>query len=176
MASWFEKLLPSFIRKGATKKSTIPEGLWQSCSACNNILYVPELEANLYVCIKCDHHIRLGARKRLELFLDTTGTKEISEFKSPKDWLKFKDTKTYKERINSAEKTSNETEALVVMEGTINKLPLVAAAFEFRFMGGSMGSVVGQKFVEGINHALSNQLPFVSVSYTHLTLPTIYSV
>ena len=84
----------------------------------------------------------------MELFLDTTGTKEISEFKSPKDWLKFKDTKTYKERINSAEKTSNETEALVVMEGTINKLPLVAAAFEFRFMGGSMGSVVGQKFVE----------------------------
>ncbi len=164
MASWFEKLLPSFIRKGTTKKSTIPEGLWQSCSACNNILYVPELEANLYVCTKCDHHIRLGARKRLELFLDTTGTKEISEFKSPKDWLKFKDTKTYKERINSAEKTSNETEALVVMEGTINKLPLVAAAFEFRFMGGSMGSVVGQKFVEGINHALSNQLPFVCFS------------
>ena len=96
MASWFEKLLPSFIRKGTTKKSTIPEGLWQSCSACNNILYVPELEANLYVCTKCDHHIRLGARKRLELFLDTTGTKEISEFKSAKDWLKFKDTKTYK--------------------------------------------------------------------------------
>ena len=164
MASWFEKLLPSFIRKGTTKKSTIPEGLWQSCSACNNILYVPELEANLYVCTKCDHHIRLGARKRLELFLDTTGTKEISEFKSPKDWLKFKDTKTYKERINSAEKTSNETEALVVMEGTINRLALVAAAFEFRFMGGSMGSVVGQKFVEGTNHALSNQLPLVCFS------------
>ena len=164
MASWFEKLLPSFIRKGTTKKSTIPEGLWQSCSACNNILYVPELEANLYVCTKCDHHIRLGARKRLELFLDTAGIKEISESKSPKDWLKFKDTKTYKERINAAEKTSNESEALVVMEGTVNKLPLVAAAFEFRFMGGSMGSVVGQKFVEGINHALFNKLPFVCFS------------
>ena len=161
MANWFEKILPSFIRKGTTKKSSIPEGLWQSCSACNNILYVPELEANLYVCTKCDHHIRLGARKRLELFLDTTGTKEISESKSPKDWLKFKDTKTYKERINSAEKASNESEALIVMEGTVNKLPLVAAAFEFRFMGGSMGSVVGQKFVEAVNHALSNQLPFV---------------
>ena len=164
MASWFEKLLPSFIRKGTTKKSTIPEGLWQSCTACNNILYVPELEANLYVCTKCDHHIRLGARKRLELFLDNLGTKEISENKSPKDWLKFKDTKTYKERINSAEKTSNESEALIVMEGTINKLPLVAAAFEFRFMGGSMGSVVGQKFVEAVNHALTHQLPFVCFS------------
>ena len=164
MASWFEKLLPSFIRKGTTKKSTIPEGLWQSCPACNNILYVPELEANLYVCTKCDHHIRLGARKRLELFLDNLGSKEISENKSPKDWLKFKDTKTYKERINSAEKTSNESEALIVMEGTINKLPLVAAAFEFRFMGGSMGSVVGQKFVEAVNHALTHQLPFVCFS------------
>ena len=164
MASWFEKLLPSFIRKGTTKKSTIPEGLWQSCTACNNILYVPELEANLYVCTKCDHHIRLGARKRLELFLDNLGTKEISENKSPKDWLRFKDTKTYKERINSAEKTSNESEALIVMEGTINKLPLVAAAFEFRFMGGSMGSVVGQKFVEAVNHALTHQLPFVCFS------------
>ena len=164
MASWFEKLLPSFIRKGTTKKSSIPEGLWQSCPACNNILYVPELEANLYVCTKCDHHIRLGARKRLELFLDNLGTKEISENKSPKDWLKFKDTKTYKERINSAEKTSNESEALIVMEGTINKLPLVAAAFEFRFMGGSMGSVVGQKFVEAVNHALTHQLPFVCFS------------
>ena len=164
MASWFEKLLPSFIRKGTTKKSSIPEGLWQSCTACNNILYVPELEANLYVCTKCDHHIRLGARKRLELFLDNLGTKEISENKSPKDWLKFKDTKTYKERINSAEKTSNESEALIVMEGTINKLPLVAAAFEFRFMGGSMGSVVGQKFVEAVNHALTHQLPFVCFS------------
>ena len=164
MASWFEKLLPSFIRKGTTKKSTIPEGLWQSCPACNNILYVPELEANLYVCTKCDHHIRLGARKRLELFLDNLSTKEISENKSPKDWLKFKDTKTYKERINSAEKTSNESEALIVMEGTINKLPLVAAAFEFSFMGGSMGSVVGQKFVEAVNHALTHQLPFVCFS------------
>ena len=164
MASWFEKLLPSFIRKGTTKKSTIPEGLWQSCPACNNILYVPELEANLYVCTKCDHHIRLGARKRLELFLDNLGTKEISENKSPKDWLKFKDTKTYKERINSAEKTSNESEALIVMEGTINKLPLVAAAFEFRFMGGSMGSGVCQKFVEAVIHALTHQLPFVCFS------------
>ena len=161
MANWFEKILPSFIRRGSIKKSTIPEGLWQSCSACNNILYVPELEANLYVCTKCDHHIRLSARKRLEIFLDTSGIKEISESKSPKDWLKFKDTKSYKERINLAEKASNESEALVVMEGTVNKLSLVAAAFEFKFMGGSMGSVVGQKFVDAVNHALSNQLPFV---------------
>ncbi|MBV06273.1 MAG: acetyl-CoA carboxylase carboxyl transferase subunit beta [Gammaproteobacteria bacterium] len=164
MANWFEKILPSFIRKGTTKKSSIPEGLWQSCSACNNILYVPELEANIFVCPKCDHHIRLGARKRLELFLDPIGTKEISENTSPKDWLKFKDTKTYKERIDLAEKGSNEKEALIVMEGKLNKLSIVAAAFEFRYMGGSMGAVVGQKFVEGINHAIDNQLPFVCFS------------
>ena len=164
MANWFEKILPTFIRRGSIKRSTIPEGLWQSCNACNNILYVPELEANLYVCTRCDHHIRLGARKRLELFLDASEKKEISERKLTKDWLKFRDTKTYKERISLAEKVSNENEALVVMEGTVNKLPLVVAAFEFRFMGGSMGSVVGQKFVEAVNHALSNQLPLVCFS------------
>lgn len=164
MANWFEKILPSFIRKDTSKKSTIPEGLWQSCSACNNILYVPELETALFVCPKCDHHIRLGARKRLEIFFDEGTQTEIAANKSPTDWLKFKDTKKYKERIESAEQTSNEKEALIVIEGRLNKMPLVAAAFEFRFMGGSMGSVVGQKFVEGMNHALENQLPFVCFS------------
>jgi acetyl-CoA carboxylase carboxyl transferase subunit beta len=164
MANWFEKILPSFIRKDSSKKSTIPEGLWKSCSACSNILYVPELETNLFVCPKCDHHIRLGARKRLEIFLDEGGMHEISPDKEPIDWLQFEDTKTYKERIESAEKVSDEKEALIVVEGKLKKMPVVVAAFEFRFMGGSMGSVVGQKFVEGMNHALEKQLPFICFS------------
>jgi len=164
MANWFEKILPSFIRKDSSKKSTIPEGLWQSCNSCSNILYVPELEAALFVCPKCDHHIRLGARKRLELFLDPEATEEISANILPNDWLKFKDTKKYKDRIESAQEVSSEKEALVVMEGKLNKLPVVVAAFEFRFMGGSMGAVVGQKFVEGMNHALEKKLPFICFS------------
>mgnify|MGYP006157280625 CR=1 FL=1 len=164
MPNWFEKILPSFIRKDSSKKSTIPEGLWQSCNSCSNILYVPELEATLFVCPKCDHHIRLGARKRLEIFIDPEGMNEILPNLKTNDWLKFKDTKKYKDRIESAEKVSNEKEALVVMEGKLNKIPIVAAAFEFRYMGGSMGSVVGQKFVEGMNRALEKQLPFVCFS------------
>ena len=164
MANWFDKILPSFIKKGSTKKSSVPEGLWQTCSGCNNVLYVPELEASLYVCPKCDHHVRIGARKRLDLFLDSENQIEIASNVSPTDWLKFKDTKRYKDRITEAESNSDENEAIVVKQGTLLKLPLVAAAFEFRFMGGSMGSVVGQKFVEGVNQALKNQLPFVCFS------------
>ena len=126
--------------------------------------YVPELEASLYVCPKCDHHVRIGARKRLDLFLDSENQIEIASNVSPTDWLKFKDTKRYRDRITEAESNSDENEAIVVKQGTLLKLPLVAAAFEFRFMGGSMGSVVGQKFVEGVNQALNNQLPFVCFS------------
>ena len=164
MANWFEKILPSFIKKETTKKSSVPEGLWKTCSACNTILYVPELEASLYVCPKCDHHIRLGARRRLDLFLDSDNKIEIAADRSPIDWLKFKDTKRYKDRLLEAERKSDEQEALIVMQGKLLKLPVVVAAFEFRFMGGSMGSVVGQKFVEGVDHAIKNQLPFVCFS------------
>ena len=164
MANWFDKILPSFIKKDSTKKSSVPEGLWQTCSGCNDVLYVPELEASLYVCPKCDHHVRIGARKRLDLFLDSEDQVEIASNISPTDWLKFKDTKRYKDRISEAESNSDENEAIVVKQGTLLKLPLVAAAFEFRFMGGSMGSVVGQKFVEGINQSLKHQLPFVCFS------------
>ena len=164
MANWFDKIIPSFIKKDTLKKSSVPEGLWQTCSACNTILYVPDLEASLYVCPKCDHHIRIGARKRLDLFLDSENQIEIASDIRPTDWLKFKDTKRYKDRLIEAEGSSKEKEAIVVKQGSLLKLPLVAAAFEFRFMGGSMGSVVGQKFVEGVNHALKNQLPFVCFS------------
>ena len=164
MTNWFDKIIPSFIKKDTLKKSSVPEGLWQTCSACNTILYVPDLEASLYVCPKCDHHIRIGARKRLDLFLDSENQIEIASDIRPTDWLKFKDTKRYKDRLIEAEGSSEEKEAIVVKQGSLLKLPLVAAAFEFRFMGGSMGSVVGQKFVEGVNHALKNQLPFVCFS------------
>ena len=164
MANWFDKIIPSFIKKDTLKKSSVPEGLWQTCSACNTILYVPDLEASLYVCPKCDHHIRIGARKRLDLFLDSENQIEIASDIRSTDWLKFKDTKPYKDRLIAAERSSEEKEAIVVKQGSLLKLPLVAAAFEFRFMGGSMGSVVGQKFVEGVNHALKNQLPFVCFS------------
>ncbi len=164
MANWFDKIIPSFIKKDTSRKSSVPEGLWQTCSACNTILYVPDLEASLYVCPKCDHHIRIGARKRLDLFLDSENQIEIASDIRPTDWLKFKDTKRYKDRLTEAEGSSEEKEAIVVKQGLLLKLPLVAAAFEFRFMGGSMGSVVGQKFVEGVNHALKNQLPFVCFS------------
>ena len=164
MANWFDKIIPSFIKKDTSRKSSVPEGLWQTCSACNTILYVPDLEASLYVCPKCDHHIRIGARKRLDLFLDSENQIEIASDIRPTDWLKFKDTKRYKDRLTEAEGSSEEKEAIVVKQGLLLKLPLVAAAFEFRFMGGSMGSVVGQKFLEGVNHALKNQLPFVCFS------------
>ena len=164
MANWFDKIIPSFIKKDTLKKSSVPEGLWQTCSACNTILYVPDLEASLYVCPKCDHHIRIGARKRLDLFLDSENQIEIASDIRSTDWLKFKDTKRYKDRLIEAEESSKEKEAIVVKQGSLLKLPLVVAAFEFRFMGGSMGSVVGQKFVEGVNHALKNQLPFVCFS------------
>ena len=164
MANWFDKIIPSFIKKDTLKKSSVPEGLWQTCSACNAILYVPDLEATLFVCPKCDHHIRIGARKRLDLFLDSENQIEIASDIRSTDWLKFKDTKRYKDRLIAAEGSSEEKEAIVVKQGSLLKLPLVVAAFEFRFMGGSMGSVVGQKFVEGVNHALKNQLPFVCFS------------
>ena len=164
MVNWFEKILPSFIKKDSSKKSSIPEGLWKNCPVCTTILYVPELEASHYVCQKCDHHIRMGARKRLELFLDQEGQNELAINQSTIDWLKFKDTKKYKDRLSEAERVSNEKEALVVMYGTLHALPLVVAAFEFRFMGGSMGSAGGQKFTEGVNYALKNKLPFVCFS------------
>ena len=164
--SWFNRILPSFARahKKDDKKSPVPQGLWQSCPNCKEIIYGPDLESNLYVCMNCDHHIRIGARKRLEFFLDPTETIEISQDKTPKDWLKFKDTKTYKERIDSAEKVSNEKEALLAMKGYLKKMPIVASAFEFRYMGGSMGSVVGQKFVDTVDFALENKLPMVCFS------------
>ena len=164
--SWFEKLIPSRIRTDATtaKKKTIPEGLWHKCPACKAVLYRADLERNLEVCPKCNHHERLGGRKRLNLFLDEANQEEIAANIQPIDILKFKDGKKYKDRLSDAQKNTNEKDALIVIKGQVHGVPLVAAAFDFRFMGGSMGSVVGERFVQGANEALREKIPYVVFS------------
>jgi len=161
--SWFEKLVPStIIRKDSdTKKNPIPEGLWHKCTSCSAILYTSELEKNANVCPKCDFHMRIGARRRLDLFLDAEGREEIGANLKPTDPLKFKDSKKYKDRITQAQKQSKENDALVVLSGTLLGKPIVAAAFDFSFMGGSMGSVVGEKFVRGVNKSIELGVPFI---------------
>jgi len=163
--SWFQKLMPSRIRTeaGAAKRS-IPEGLWTKCPACSAILYRAELERNMDVCPKCSHHMRIGARRRLDVFLDTDPRTEIGAELEPVDALKFRDSKKYKDRLVQAQKKTGEKDALVVMDGAVKGLPLVAAAFEFGFMGGSMGSVVGERFVRGVNLCLERNIPLVCFS------------
>lgn len=159
--SWFQKLVPARIRTEANRKSGVPEGLWSKCPACSAILYKAELERNLEVCPKCNHHMRIGGRKRLDVFLDPEGREEIGAELRPSDPLKFKDTKKYRDRIAQAQKATGETDALVVMRGLLKGQALVAAAFDFNFMGGSMGSVVGERFVRGVERALADKIPLV---------------
>ncbi len=160
--SWFEKLRPSIIRtESSGKKTTVPEGLWAKCPSCNAILYNSELEKNGSVCPKCDHHMRISARMRLDLFLDENGREEIGKNVKPIDPLKFKDSKKYKDRITQAQKQTKENDALIVMKGELQGQSIVAAAFDFNFMGGSMGSVVGEKFVRGVNKSLELGVPFI---------------
>jgi acetyl-CoA carboxylase carboxyl transferase subunit beta len=160
--SWFEKLVPSVIRTdSAEKKTTVPEGLWNKCPSCDAILFNAELVKNFSVCPKCDHHLRINARTRLDLFLDPDGRVEIGMGLKPSDPLKFKDSKSYKDRIKQAQKQSNETDALVVMKGNLKGRGIVAAAFDFTYMGGSMGSVVGERFVRGVNESLKSRVPFI---------------
>ena len=160
--SWFEKLRPSIIRtESSGKKTTVPEGLWAKCPSCNAILYNTELEKNGSVCPKCDHHMRISARMRLDLFLDENGREEIGKNVKPVDPLKFKDSKKYKDRITQAQKQTKENDALIVMKGELQGQSIVAAAFDFNFMGGSMGSVVGEKFVRGVNKSLELGVPFI---------------
>ncbi len=168
--SWFEKLIPSRIRTEATtaKKKTIPEGLWHKCPACNAVLYRADLERNLEVCPKCDHHERLGGRKRLDMFLDKENRVEIGENISPIDILKFKDSKKYKDRLADAQKSTNEKDSFIVMKGQIHGVDVVAGSFDFRFMGGSMGSVMGERFVQGANEALRNKIPYIVFSAREL--------
>jgi len=162
--NWFEKLMPSRIRTDAGEKGSVPEGLWTKCNACSAVLYRAELERNHEVCPKCHHHMRMGARKRLESFLDVEPREEIAANLKPVDILKFKDSKKYKDRISGAQKTTGENDALIAMKGQVKNIPLVAVAFEFKYMGGSMGSVVGEKFVRAANVALANDIPLVCFS------------
>ncbi len=161
--NWFTRLLPSISTDGASKKA-VPEGLWDKCPACSAVLYRVELERNQEVCPKCDHHMRIRARKRLENMFDEGSVTELSTNLEPVDELKFKDSKKYKDRIIAAQKATGEKDALITMEGKINDFPLVIAAFDFRFMGGSMGAVVGEKFVRAVNQCLEKDIPFVCFS------------
>ncbi|KAF0281496.1 acetyl-CoA carboxylase, carboxyltransferase subunit beta [Spiribacter roseus] len=162
--SWFEKLMPSRIRTEGGRSHSIPEGLWTKCEACNAVLYRPELERNLEVCPKCDAHMRIGARRRLALFLDEAGQSEIGAELQPVDTLRFKDSKRYKDRLSQAQRTTGERDALVAMHGTLMDQPVVAVAFEFRFMGGSMGAVVGERFVRAAEQARESGCPLVCFS------------
>lgn len=159
--SWIEKLMPSRIRTDASHKRAVPEGIWAKCPGCNSILYRAELERNLEVCPKCNHHNRIGARRRLDGFLDPEGREELGAEMESADPLKFKDLKRYKDRLTAAQKQTGEKEALVVLRGRLKNEPIVAAAFEYAFIGGSMGSVVGERFVRGVEGALELGSPLV---------------
>ena len=162
--SWFEKLMPSRIKTEGGSKKAVPEGLWAKCPGCGAILYKAELDRSFNVCPKCSHHNRIDARRRIELFLDPDNQQEIAGALESLDPLKFKDSKKYKDRISAAQKSSGEKEALVVVKGQLKGMDLVAAAFEFSYMGGSMGSVVGERFVRGANECLENNIPYVCFS------------
>ncbi len=160
--NWFKKLIPTTIRtESSFKKTTVPEGLWNKCPSCDAILYNAELEKNFSVCPKCEHHMRISARTRLNMFLDKEEIVEIGSGLKSNDPLKFKDSKKYKDRLNQAQKNTKENDALVVMQGKLHGKGIVVAAFDFGFMGGSMGSVVGEKFVRGINKSLELGVPFI---------------
>ena len=160
--SWLQKLLPPKIKRDTgSPKKVVPEGLWSKCDSCEAVLYRTDLEQNLFVCPKCNHHNRITARERLDCLLDAEGRYEIGYEVVPVDTLKFKDSRRYTERLEEAKKDTAEEDALVVMQGSIKTIPLVAAAFEFRFLGGSMGSVVGERFVRGVHICLEQKLPLV---------------
>jgi acetyl-CoA carboxylase carboxyl transferase subunit beta len=164
--SWFKRLLPSRIRTegGSAGRRAVPEGVWSSCPACKAMLFRAELERNVDVCPKCNHHMRIDARRRIDKFLDAEGRTEIGAEVKPVDFLKFKDSKKYKDRLTQAQKDTGETDALVVVKGTLKSIPVVVCAFEFEFMGGSMGSVVGERFVLAARVALKERIPLLCFS------------
>jgi len=162
--SWLQKLLPPKIKRSEGVRKSIPEGLWRKCPACEAVLYATDLAQNLNVCPKCSHHHRLKARERLDLLLDPEGRHEIGAEVVPMDALKFKDSKRYPDRLATANEDTGESDALVTMQGAIKTLPVVVSCFEFDFMGGSMGSVVGERFVRGVNAAVENQSPFICIT------------
>lgn len=158
--NWFERLMPSRI-KTQSKTQQIPDGLWQKCDGCSSVLYAQELEKMLFVCPKCGHHMRIAARARLQAFLDEEGQEDLFANLEPVDKLKFRDSKRYRDRLAQAEKKTGENEALVVMRGSLEGMPVVSCAFEFDFMGGSMGSVVGERFVRAAERALQEECPLI---------------
>lgn len=162
--NWFQKLMPSRIRTQGNKTRKVPDGLWTKCDACDAVLYQPELERNLWVCPKCDHHMSLSGRARLDAFLDPGERIEIGADLGPLDPLKFKDSRRYRERLTSAQKDTGEKDALVAMQGRLNGRAVVAVAFDFRFMGGSMGSVVGERFVRACHLCIEKRLPLICFS------------
>ncbi len=166
--SWLEKLLPPKIQQktDTSERRSVPEGLWIKCPACESVLYKTDLQQNLNVCPKCSHHHRIGARERLNGFLDAEGRYEIGQEVLPIDPLKFKDSKKYPERLKAALEDTGETDALVVIGGAVMSVPVVAACFEFDFLGGSMGSVVGERFVRGVETAIEQKVPFISFTAT----------
>ena len=161
--TWLKKLIPSRITTDRRSRS-VPEGLWIKCEGCDGVLYRAEVERNIQVCPKCAHHMRISARERLRRFLDPGSGHELARTVKPDDPLKFKDTKKYKERVVAAQKSTGEADALIVMAGSLEAMEVVACAFEFKFMGGSMGSVVGERFVRGVEHALRHKMPVICFS------------
>ncbi|MFS1704760.1 acetyl-CoA carboxylase, carboxyltransferase subunit beta [Alteromonas sp. AMM-1] len=159
--SWIQKILP---KTQTSTKGNVPEGIWTKCTGCQAVLYKQELEKLLEVCPKCDNHMRITARKRLDAFLDKGDRKELATELEPQDILKFKDSKRYKDRIVAAQKSTNEKDALIVMKGKLKGMPVVVASFEFAFMGGSMASVVGARFVAAVNAAIKNKCPLICFS------------
>ncbi|MBN9694251.1 MAG: acetyl-CoA carboxylase carboxyltransferase subunit beta [Zoogloea sp.] len=165
--SWLKKLLPPKIKRDTpSARKSIPEGLWSKCPACEAVLYRSDLESNLNVCPKCGHHQRIRARQRVDYLLDAEGRFEIGAEVVPVDPLKFKDSRRYPERLAAANEDTGEADALVVVQGAIKTVPVVVACFEFEFLGGSMGSVVGERFVRGVKAALEQRLPFICITAT----------
>lgn len=162
--NWFKKILPSRIKTNGNARRTVPEGIWTKCGACNEVLYRAELERNLEVCPKCNHHMRIGARVRLGFFLDEEKREEIGAEIKPVDILKFRDSKRYKDRLSQSQKLTGEADAMVVMSGKLKGLPVIACAFEFDFMGGSMGSVVGEKFVRAVETTIEQNASLICFS------------
>jgi acetyl-CoA carboxylase carboxyl transferase subunit beta len=162
--SWIDKILPPRIQKSANPRRSVPEGLWLKCPSCETVLYRADLEGNQQVCPKCDHHLRIRARERLDKLLDPEGRYEIGQEVLPVDTLKFKDSRKYPDRLSEAMEQTGETDALIALGGSIRSVPVVVACFEFEFMGGSMGSVVGERFVRAVEAAIDTKVPFISFS------------
>lgn len=162
--SWLKKLLPSKIVTDSEKKKGVPEGLWSKCDACQAVLFRADLERNLFVCPKCEYHQRIDGRSRLENFLDKNSWEEIGATVEAVDRLKFRDSKKYKDRISAAQKKTGETEAMVVYSGKLHEMPVVAASFNFMYLGGSMGTAVGERFVQGVHASIANEIPFICFS------------